>query len=87
VSILTSLQTVTFYAKEDQEHKHLNEELRKKRERKHLKEVDESGTDLNINSKAILTWETYVMMYLHRPDNFACSRRFLDMLFPASLLL
>lgn len=48
---------MTFYAKEDKERKHLNEELRKKRERKHLKEVDHSGTDLNIKSKAILTWE------------------------------
>jgi len=55
--MLTSLQTVTFYAKEDKERKYLNEELRKKRERRQLKEVDESGSDLNINSKAILTWE------------------------------
>lgn len=54
---MTFLQTVTFYAKEDEERKRLNEELRKKRERRHLKEADESGSDLNINSKAILTWE------------------------------
>lgn len=31
--------------------------MRKKRERRHLKEVDQSGSDLKINSKAILTWE------------------------------
>lgn len=39
------------------ERKRLNEDLRKKRERRHLKEVDQSGSDLKINSKAILTWE------------------------------
>ncbi|PGH12949.1 hypothetical protein AJ79_03922 [Helicocarpus griseus UAMH5409] len=50
-------KTVTFFAKESAELKKLNEELMKKRERRQKKEVDESKTDLNIESKAVLTWE------------------------------
>ena len=49
-------RTITFFAKEDVEKKKLNEELmerRKKRQKKH----EIQGSELNITSKAVLTWE------------------------------
>ncbi|KAI9871192.1 MAG: hypothetical protein M1830_003216, partial [Pleopsidium flavum] len=51
-------KTVTYYAKEDKERKRLNEALMKKREKRQLKEEDQSGSDLKITSKAVLTWES-----------------------------
>lgn len=50
-------KTITFFAKENDEKKKLNEELRRKRERRQLKQAVEDGSDLNITSKAVLTWE------------------------------
>ena len=49
-------KTVTYYAKEDEEKKRLNQELMKKREKRQNKKVDE-GSDLHMTSKAVLTWE------------------------------
>lgn len=50
-------RTVTYFAKENDERKKLNEELMKKRRKRQLKEAEEDGSDLNITSKAVLTWE------------------------------
>lgn len=50
-------KTVTYYAKEDKERKHLNQELSRKREMRQKREADYEGSDLNITSKAVLTWE------------------------------
>lgn len=50
-------KTVTFFAKEDDEKKKLNEELHRKRERRQQKKETEDGSELNITSKAVLTWE------------------------------
>ena len=49
-------RTVTFYAKENKERKELNERLMKKRENRREKGAEE-GSELNITSKAVLTWE------------------------------
>ena len=49
-------KTVTFFAKENEERKKLNEELMSKREQRQRHE-DSKGSDLNITSKAVLTWE------------------------------
>jgi ATP-binding cassette, subfamily G (WHITE), member 2, SNQ2 len=49
-------RTITFFAKENAERKELNEQLVEKKKRRQRKEVDE-GSELNITSKAILTWE------------------------------
>ena len=49
-------RTITFFAKENAERKELNEKLAEKRKRRQRKEEDE-GSELNITSKAILTWE------------------------------
>lgn len=50
-------KTVTCYAKEDKERKRLNQELKRKRGKRQTKEAEE-GPDLNITSKAVLTWES-----------------------------
>ncbi|KAK2779104.1 hypothetical protein FQN52_006661 [Onygenales sp. PD_12] len=50
-------KTITYFAKESSDLKKLNEELMRKKERRQKKEVDESKTDLIIESKAVLTWE------------------------------
>jgi ATP-binding cassette subfamily G (WHITE) protein 2 (SNQ2) len=51
-------RTVTFFVKENKELEGLNEKLRAKRDRRNLKEVkEEDSSDLNITSKAVLTWE------------------------------
>lgn len=50
-------KTVTFFAKESTELKKLNEELRQKKEKRQQKKVDDTKSELNITSKAILTWE------------------------------
>ncbi|KAL9102439.1 MAG: hypothetical protein Q9187_009122, partial [Circinaria calcarea] len=49
-------RTVTFFAKENDERKQLNKELLERRERKRLRDLNE-GSDLHIESKAVLTWE------------------------------
>lgn len=52
-------RTVTYFAKEDNELKELNQKLKEKRDKRNRKE--EGGTDassgLKITSKAVLTWE------------------------------
>jgi ATP-binding cassette, subfamily G (WHITE), member 2, SNQ2 len=50
-------KTVTYYRKEDKETKGLNEELQERRNRRNRKEESQSTSDLNIASKAVLTWE------------------------------
>ena len=49
-------RTVTFFSKEDAERKRLNEQLIQARDRRRINETDR-GTALNIESKAVLTWE------------------------------
>lgn len=49
-------RTVTYFAKEDSEKKKLNEDLARKREQRQRHE-DAKGSELNIASKAVLTWE------------------------------
>ena len=49
-------KTTTFFAKEDKERKALNEELLRKRANRTRKD-DQTGADLKIESKAVLTWE------------------------------
>ena len=51
-------RTVTFFVKEDKELQELNGKLREKRERRNNKtEGADDSSDLNITSKAVLTWE------------------------------
>jgi len=50
-------RTVTFFRKEDKETKKLNEELRTKKDLRNRKDESVGGQDLNITSKAVLTWE------------------------------
>ena len=49
-------KTVTFFSKEDAERKRLNERLIQARDRRRINDRDRS-TALNIESKAVLTWE------------------------------
>lgn len=49
-------RTVTYFAKEDAEKKKLNEELMQRRQRRQLRQ-ETQGSELNIASKAVLTWE------------------------------
>ena len=49
-------RTVTFFAKEDNEKKKLNDELMQRRQKRQLKQ-EMQGSELNITSKAVLTWE------------------------------
>ncbi|KAI4195627.1 MAG: hypothetical protein LQ350_007098 [Teloschistes chrysophthalmus] len=49
-------KTVTYYARENKERKTLNDKLSQKRKRREQKQIDE-GSDLHIESKAVLTWE------------------------------
>jgi len=49
-------RTVTFYAKENKERKELNQKLLEKRNNRREKGIEESS-ELNITSKAVLTWE------------------------------
>lgn len=49
-------RTVTFYAKENKERKELNRKLLEKRSNRREKGTEE-GSELNITSKAVLTWE------------------------------
>ncbi|KAE8553136.1 hypothetical protein EYB25_004517 [Talaromyces marneffei] len=50
-------RTITFYQKENAERKKLNEELMIKKQKRQNKEADDSSSNLNITSKAVLTWE------------------------------
>ena len=50
-------KTITFFAKEDAEKKKLNEELTQRRQ-KRLQKQEMQGSELNITSKAVLTWES-----------------------------
>lgn len=50
-------RTVTYYAKENKERKKLNQDLLRKRENRRGKRAEEEGSELNITSKAVLTWE------------------------------
>ncbi|KAL6706222.1 ATP-binding cassette transporter snq2 [Coniothyrium glycines] len=51
-------RTVTFFVKEDNELKELNASLAQKRDRRNRKEdSSDEGAELNIASKAVLTWE------------------------------
>ncbi|OJD19208.1 hypothetical protein AJ78_00821 [Emergomyces pasteurianus Ep9510] len=50
-------KTVTFFVKETPELKRLNEALLKKKEKRQNKEVDETESELTVESKAVLTWE------------------------------
>jgi ATP-binding cassette subfamily G (WHITE) protein 2 (SNQ2) len=51
-------RTVTFFVKEDKELQELNGKLREKRDRRNnKKEGADDSSDLNITSKAVLTWE------------------------------
>lgn len=50
-------KTVTFYAKEDKERKQLNDALREKKSKRTKKDSDQGGSELSVESKAILTWE------------------------------
>ena len=49
-------KTFTYFVRENGERKKLNHELMRKREKRQLKQ-DSKGSDLNIASKAVLTWE------------------------------
>jgi ATP-binding cassette subfamily G (WHITE) protein 2 (SNQ2) len=49
-------RTVTVFAKEDKDTTILNKELRQRKEKRNRKE-DHEGSELNIASKAVLTWE------------------------------
>jgi len=49
-------KTVTFFAKEDAERKRLNQSLSQRRQKRQLKQETQSS-ELNITSKAVLTWE------------------------------
>ncbi|EEP78977.1 BMR1 protein [Uncinocarpus reesii 1704] len=50
-------KTVTFFAKENNELKQLNQKLQQKKENRQQKKVDESESNLKIESKAVLSWE------------------------------
>ncbi|QKX61137.1 uncharacterized protein TRUGW13939_08284 [Talaromyces rugulosus] len=50
-------RTITFYQKENDERKKLNEELMTTKRKRQDKELEESSSELNITSKAVLTWE------------------------------
>lgn len=50
-------RTVTFFTKETKELKALNEELAAKRQRRRTKQVERTTTSIQIESKAVLTWE------------------------------
>lgn len=49
-------RTVTFFAKENKETKKLNEELARRKDSRQKKET-QGSSELNITSKAVLTWE------------------------------
>ncbi|KIX99551.1 uncharacterized protein Z520_05127 [Fonsecaea multimorphosa CBS 102226] len=50
-------RTVTYFAKENKERKILNEKLQERKRRRQTKQDAEDSSELNITSKAVLTWE------------------------------
>jgi ABC-type multidrug transport system ATPase subunit len=50
-------RTITFFRKENRERTELNEELQAKKDARLRKEKGQGGSDLKIESKAVLTWE------------------------------
>ena len=50
-------KTITLFRKENKERKQLNEELQSKRNARRRRETGQGGTDIKIESKAVLTWE------------------------------
>jgi ATP-binding cassette, subfamily G (WHITE), member 2, SNQ2 len=50
-------RTVTFFQKEDMERRSLNQQLQQKKQRRLKKDGADPSSDINIKSKAILTWE------------------------------
>jgi ABC-type multidrug transport system ATPase subunit len=50
-------RTITFFRKENKERTELNEELQAKKDARLRKEKGQGGSDLKIESKAVLTWE------------------------------
>ncbi|KIW13500.1 hypothetical protein PV08_08688 [Exophiala spinifera] len=50
-------RTVTFFTKENKERKELNQKLQERKKRRQTKQDANDSSELNITSKAILTWE------------------------------
>ena len=50
-------RTITYFAKENKERQELNRKLQERKKRRQLKQDAEDSSELNIASKAILTWE------------------------------
>ncbi|KAK4939048.1 ATP-binding cassette transporter snq2 [Elasticomyces elasticus] len=50
-------RTVTYFVKENKERKELNQKLQDRKRRRQLKQDEGDSSELNIASKAILTWE------------------------------
>ncbi|KIW29259.1 uncharacterized protein PV07_05084 [Cladophialophora immunda] len=50
-------RTVTYFTKENKERKALNEKLQERKRRRQTKQDAEDSSELNITSKAVLTWE------------------------------
>ncbi|KIX09317.1 uncharacterized protein Z518_00396 [Rhinocladiella mackenziei CBS 650.93] len=50
-------RTVTYFTKENRERKELNEKLQERKRRRQTKQDAEDRSELNITSKAVLTWE------------------------------
>ncbi|EGE05354.1 BMR1 [Trichophyton equinum CBS 127.97] len=50
-------KTVTFFAKESNDLKELNEKLMRQKENRQQKRSDNPGSDLQVTSKSVLTWE------------------------------
>ena len=53
-------RTVTYYTKENKERKALNEKLQERKRRRQTKQDAEDSSELNIVSKAVLTWENLI---------------------------
>lgn len=50
-------RTITYFTKENKERKALNEKLQERKRRRQTKQDAEDSSELNITSKAVLTWE------------------------------
>ncbi|KAJ9504204.1 ATP-binding cassette transporter snq2 [Exophiala xenobiotica] len=50
-------RTVTYFTKENDERKDLNEKLQERKRRRQTKQDADDSSELNITSKAVLTWE------------------------------
>ena len=62
-------KTITMYAKESADVKSLNEELAKRKEIRRKTKDTSAGSDLNIDSKAVLTWENLCYDVPHPSGN------------------